>query len=1315
MLLVLAVTFGTVHGVSAQGVSFNGIQTAVATGFNAPNGVVLDGRGNAYVADANNGRVWKLKASANGVSCPAAGSCISVGTGFQQPTAVALDSSQNLYVADYPAAQVVRVAPDGTQTVMATNVAYTTGVAVDNRGNLYVGSGIGIVWVPAGGTRQTYTYGLTQAAGVAVDANRNLYVADKGTNQLVMIPPITRSVIVLATGLNSPSGVALDGNGMVYVADSNNNRILRIPATSSGLDCSIAGNCTAVANNPTKPAGLAVDGSGNIFFTGSNQLSKSSLDVDFGSSAVATATPASQTLLYTLPGTTCGAASTVNVLTQGAANKDFTLSAAGTCTPGTPSAFSATINLTPQLAGLRPGAVQLVDGSGHVTATTYLHGVGVGPQIAWTSGALSSVASALTAPLSVAVDGGGNTYIADAGLSSILKVPLGCSSMACTLSVGSGLAQPNGVAVDASGNVYVALSGSNSLVQVPWNASTSSYGAAVTLASGLSLNAASPAGVAVDAAGNVYLADTDNQRVVKVPFNAGANAFGPLSTVLSGGVLSAPTGVAVDGSGNVYIADASAQKVLEVAIDGTQTTLASSVNASGVAVDGSGDVYYTDQTANTVTKLPWTGTSFGTASTLIASGLSGAYALAVDANGSVYVVNNTALTVSKLDATTPPTLSFAATKVAATSTDSPRKATLANIGNAALTFPVLASTNPSIAAGFVIDNATTCPQVYTTSSAQTLAQGSSCGYAVDFTPTGTNIGSNSGALIATDSNLNAMYTTQTLALNGTGIADDTSSVTVGFTPMSPVTFGQAVSIAATVRDTTVPATTPTGNVTFTDTDSASHTSSFGGTVALSSGVATVAAYTPASVGSHTITANYSGAVGNIAAGSGSSVLVVNKATPTLTYAPSPATQGYGTAIAATALNAKAVDLNGNTVAGTFIYTTLVGNTATILVAGTTILPVGTYTLTATFTPTDTADYVSGGTRTASYTVTQGTATVSLGNLSQTYNGSGHSATATTTPTGLSVAITYNGSATLPVGAGSYAVVATVNDSNYTGSASGTLTIAKAAPAVALSVSANPVLTQGSVTLTATVSASSTTPTGSVIFMDGTAALGSVALSSGVATLQTTFQTVGTHSITAVYSGDTNNSSATSSALTENVQDFTLAIASGSGGVSSVTVSAGATATYLFTVTPTGGTTLPAPVAMSVSGLPSGAVTTFTPSTVASGSAATNVTLTIQAPKTAALLQHEWPMGNGLAPISLGLLLLPFAWRFRRSARRMRSLTSLALLAIAGTGMLVGLAGCGSGGTTTTTTTAPAPTTYTVTVTATTGTLAHATTVTLIVN
>jgi hypothetical protein len=79
-----------------------------------------------------------------------------------------------------------------------------------------------------------------------------------------------------------------------------------------------------------------------------------------------------------------------------------------------------------------------------------------------------------------------------------------------------------------------------------------------------------------------------------------------------------------------------------------------------------------------------------------------------------------------------------------------------------------------------------------------------------------------------------------------------------------------------------------------------------------------------------------------------------------------------------------------------------------------------------------------------------------------------------------------------------------------------------------------------VTLTATVSPSGAT--GSVTFLDGATTLGSATVAAGVATLSTPL-TAGSHSITAMYLGDSVNGASTSAVLT---QDFLGACAAATG-------------------------------------------------------------------------------------------------------------------------------------------------------------------------
>jgi fibronectin type 3 domain-containing protein len=86
---------------------------------------------------------------------------------------------------------------------------------------------------------------------------------------------------------------------------------------------------------------------------------------------------------------------------------------------------------------------------------------------------------------------------------------------------------------------------------------------------------------------------------------------------------------------------------------------------------------------------------------------------------------------------------------------------------------------------------------------------------------------------------------------------------------------------------------------------------------------------------------------------------------------------------------------------------------------------------------------------ATLDVSKAEAAITLDGLFQTYDGGTHPVTADTTPAGLTVSLTYDGSAEPPVTAGLYPVVATVADPDFTGTGAGTLIIAKATAAVAL--------------------------------------------------------------------------------------------------------------------------------------------------------------------------------------------------------------------------------------------------------------------------
>ncbi len=91
--------------------------------------------------------------------------------------------------------------------------------------------------------------------------------------------------------------------------------------------------------------------------------------------------------------------------------------------------------------------------------------------------------------------------------------------------------------------------------------------------------------------------------------------------------------------------------------------------------------------------------------------------------------------------------------------------------------------------------------------------------------------------------------------------------------------------------------------------------------------------------------------------------------------------------------------------------------------------------------------------TLTITIAKGAATVTLGNLSVSYDGTPKSPTVQTNPASLGVTLTFNGSTTVPSAFGTYEVVATIDDDNYQGSTTGTLSITEP---VHWSVDADPV-------------------------------------------------------------------------------------------------------------------------------------------------------------------------------------------------------------------------------------------------------------------
>jgi hypothetical protein len=284
--------------------------------------------------------------------------------------------------------------------------------------------------------------------------------------------------------------------------------------------------------------------------------------------------------------------------------------------------------------------------------------------------------------------------------------------------------------------------------------------------------------------------------------------------------------------------------------------------------------------------------------------------------------------------------------------------------------------------------------------------------------------------------------------------------------VNPAVTGQTVKFTATVAPVSPGAGAPTGSVTFMD-----GTTSLGSS-SLSNGQATLTVATLA-VGSHNIKAVYQGTTGYASSTSKVVTQTINQAATTDTLSSSANPAVWGQAVTFTA----------------------------------TVAPVSP----GAGTPTGSVTFMDGTTSLGSSSLSSGKATLTLANLAV----GSHSITAV-----------YQGS-TGYASSTSSALAQTINPAGTTDT---------------LSSSSDPDNAGQAVTFTdalAVVNPGSGTPSGSVTFLDGGTALGTVSLSNGQAALTLSNLCVGTHSITAAYSGNVDYQNSTSSAVSQVVNGSSL--------------------------------------------------------------------------------------------------------------------------------------------------------------------------------
>lgn len=527
-----------VREIAADGTitTVNGTET-----FLAPRNVALDAKGNLYVSEFGGHRVRCVATGGTITTIAGTGTAGFSGDGgaataaeLNYPAGLAFDSAGNLYIADSSNNRVREVAVTGTiTTVLGTGAPgaalpnqlnVPTGLAVDPSGNLDVADSGNqrIQQVSPSGTIQTLP---GTGRDVAADSKGDLFIADM--SQVLELSPALKLTTIAGGGsyffggdggpatsarLNGPVALALNASGELYIADQKNSRVRMVDAT--GTINTVAGDGT-FASGPgelSAPAGVAVDSSGLLYIADQNNDRIVAL------------------------------VSAGNLVTV-----------AGTAIPG----FNGD--------GLPATATQLFSpGSMAFGPTGILYFADKGNQRLreiLTDQTIATVGQ--VAASGIAVDSLGQLYVADAGLHEVFRIDraghqdviAGAGTTGFAGDGGPALAallnSPGGVAVDAGGNIYIADTGNNRIrvVTPDGNIQTiAGTGAADFNGDGgpaLSAVLNAPTALAIDSAGNIWIADTGNNRVRELsvagtPAAAATQQIAPPTVVNAASMLAGP-------------------------------------------------------------------------------------------------------------------------------------------------------------------------------------------------------------------------------------------------------------------------------------------------------------------------------------------------------------------------------------------------------------------------------------------------------------------------------------------------------------------------------------------------------------------------------------------------------------------------------------------------------------------------------------------------------------------------------------------------------------------------------------------------------